>query len=193
MVRRALIVLLLLAGAAGAETGELPALFDVRGVAADDVLNIRAQPRASAEILGTLAPEAEGVEVVDAADGWGQVNAGERAGWVAMRFLVRQTGQEGLPEALACQGTEPFWILRTGAAPAFVTPEREIAVDAPEILRSRNRTDRYGVLAETAAGPLRAIVARETCGDGMSDRAFGFGIDMIFGGKVYSGCCSIGD
>ncbi|MGB3280174.1 MAG: peptide-binding protein, partial [Pseudorhodobacter sp.] len=49
-------------GLARAET--LPALFDVTGVAADDVLNLRAAPDGVAEILGALGPSAKDVEVV---------------------------------------------------------------------------------------------------------------------------------
>ncbi|MEO1155590.1 MAG: SH3 domain-containing protein, partial [Pseudomonadota bacterium] len=41
-----------------------PALFDVTGVASDDVLNIRSAPSATAEIIGTLAHNETGVEVV---------------------------------------------------------------------------------------------------------------------------------
>ena len=39
-------------------------MFDVTGVAANDVLNIRAAPDASAEIIGTLSPNARDIEVV---------------------------------------------------------------------------------------------------------------------------------
>ena len=92
---RALLLLFLLAGPAAATQDQWPALFDVSGVAPDDVLNIRAAPSASAEIIGTLAPDAAGVEVVrpDSRHGWGLVNTGEGSGWASLAFLVRRPGQ----------------------------------------------------------------------------------------------------
>jgi uncharacterized protein YgiM (DUF1202 family) len=56
-----------------------PALHDVSGVAADDVLNIREAPDASAAIIGKLKPDAENVEVIRPDDhhSWGLVNTGE--------------------------------------------------------------------------------------------------------------------
>ena len=61
---RALALLLALALPSGAAAKGLPALHDVTGVAADDVLNVRARPDASAPVLGALTPDATGVEVV---------------------------------------------------------------------------------------------------------------------------------
>ncbi|MFD2813860.1 SH3 domain-containing protein [Paracoccus aerius] len=82
MFRTALALTLALAGPALA-TQEyiLPTLFDVTGVASDDVLNIRAEPNAKAAIIGTLAPDAFRIEVVEERQGWARVNTGEgRAG-----------------------------------------------------------------------------------------------------------------
>lgn len=55
-----------------------PALHDVTGVAADDVLNIRSEPSASSPIIGTFSPFETDVEVVALSPdgGWGRVNAG---------------------------------------------------------------------------------------------------------------------
>ena len=88
----------------------LPTLFDVTDVADDDVLNIRTRPSAGAEILGSLAPDARGVEVVahDASGRWAQINTGEHSGWVALRYLAYRTDvwePGALPEALRCIGT----------------------------------------------------------------------------------------
>lgn len=63
MIRSALaLILWLAAGPAAAQ--DLPAVYDVAGVAADDVLNVRAEPSAEAPVLRTLAPDAGGIEVV---------------------------------------------------------------------------------------------------------------------------------
>ena len=73
--------------------GEFPALFSVTGVAANDVLNIRETASASADKLGALQHNAKNVEVVavDDARKWALVNTGETAGWVAFRYLARQS------------------------------------------------------------------------------------------------------
>ena len=52
----------------------LPTLFDVSGVSAGDRLNIRDRPSASGAVIGTLAPDATGVEVVAERNGWAMVN-----------------------------------------------------------------------------------------------------------------------
>lgn len=114
----ALLLLLILAAPAHA-TQEyiLPTLFDVTGVAADDVLNIRQLPDADAPIIGTLSPDAKGIEVVEDTGGWGRVNSGEGSGWVSMRYMAYRTDvwHEGaLPDGFSCFGTEPFWSLKSG-------------------------------------------------------------------------------
>ena len=86
---RVLVICLMLATPAGAET--FPALYSVTGVAGDDVLNIRLEPDATAEAVGSLPPDATNIEVVGLSPdgGWGQVIAGEAAGWIKMEFLAR--------------------------------------------------------------------------------------------------------
>ena len=112
-------LLVLLPTLAFAQMLPLPALHDVQGVAADDVLNIRSAPDAGAGVIGALAPDATGVEIVERSDDlkWGLVNSGEGAGWVALRFLQRQAGQDHgqFPPVAACSGTEPFWSMTRDA------------------------------------------------------------------------------
>lgn len=68
----------LIASAAAATFDAWPALYDVSGVASDDVLNIRAEPSADAPIIGTLAHDATNVEIIrDGENGWGLVNTDE--------------------------------------------------------------------------------------------------------------------
>ncbi len=75
-----LVLVSLVAPAAAAPS--LPALFSVTGVGAGDKLNVRAAPDPKAEVVGALAPDAEGIEVVglDPTGEWGRVNVGEGAG-----------------------------------------------------------------------------------------------------------------
>ena len=125
---RPLAVLVLAAGAAGAQEG-LPALHSVTGVAAGDVLNVRDAPRASAGRVGALAPGAAGVEVTAIREGWGRVNVGERSGWASLAFLEAEPGGS-LPEigAFSCFGTEPFWSLDVVADGAFISKGAKVRV-----------------------------------------------------------------
>ena len=59
-------------GSSPAPAGEFPTYYRVVDVGADDRLNIRAAPDASADIVDTLAPDARPVEILETADVGGQ-------------------------------------------------------------------------------------------------------------------------
>ena len=61
----------------------------VRGVAANDVLNIRERPNASSAIRGYIPPNACGVEVRNRSGNWYRVVYGGTSGWVNGRYLRR--------------------------------------------------------------------------------------------------------
>lgn len=174
-----------------------PALHEVTGVAADDVLNIRAAPDAGAEVIGTLAPDATGVEVLSEAGGWGQVNTDERSGYVAMRFLKRADGPDwnALETPLTCLGTEPFWSLRIDAAKGetrFQTPEDEEARIAP--ITASWPALPWSPSAALALPDGIAVLAPAECSDGMSDRGYGIAADLFLTGPDrtrLSGCCCL--
>ena len=161
-MRRALFAALLLAADPVAAQPEfsLPTLFDVVDVGAGDVLNIRAAPDAGSEIIGRLKSDDRAIEVVglDATGHWGRVNVGERAGWVAMRFLAHRADvwrNGSLPESLACHGTEPFWSLELDEGRVVLatpdTPELSMALVAA--LDARIAGDaRRALVAEIRAG-----------------------------------------
>jgi uncharacterized membrane protein len=191
---RGIALAVLLAAPVGAET--LPALFRVTGVAAGDVLNIRAEPSAGAAILGGLPPDAAGVEVVAERGGWGLVSTGEGAGWVKLSFLARQPDEDwfALTQPLRCLGTEPFWSL--GVEPAtrvavFSTPE---AGDAFTTLTTLWPGEDWWQEAAFALPDGFATLTGGECSDGMSDRAFGIAIKLYRMGDapaVLQGCCSL--
>lgn len=175
---------------------DLPALFSVQGVAADDVLNIRSAPSPNAQVVGTLTPDQTGVEIVqsDASGRWGRVNSGEISGWVALRFLSRDSVQTdlALPRRFTCFGTEPFWTLHVTQREQaiYLTPGGETQMKAQSLLTSNNHRNRYLLPLEGSTG---AIIRREACNDGMSERAFGLSVDL-FGldqPALQSGCCSL--
>ena len=203
-MKTACLVLLLLWPGVASATQEyiLPTLFDVTGVRADDVLNIRAAPSAEAPIIGAFAPDARDIEVVahDTSGRWAQVNTDGESGWVALRYLAYQVGvwDDGrLPPTLQCLGTEPFWSLAPeGRRLVLATPEGDTSFALDSVLST-------GVFR----GPTRALVgSREDrrivaaitpaqCSDGMSSRAYGLGATIVLdephGDRMLSGCCSI--
>ena len=181
----------------------LPTLFDVTGVAANDVLNIRAAPDASAEIIGTLSPNARDIEVVgyDETGRWARINTGERSGWAALRYLAYQVDvwtPGTLPPTLHCLGNEPFWSFRPmGDNVMFSTP------DAPESMMRIEQVLATGMFRDprrlvTAQGEslrMTAVMVPMACSDGMSDRSYGLDVTVILEGRgepqMLTGCCSI--
>ncbi len=204
-----MLVLLLPVNAAAQDT--FPALYDVAGVAANDVLNVRAEPSAQSEVIGAFAPLETGVEVIALSDdgSWGRVNIGEQAGWAAMRFLARQPGQSAVdwsaglaPMTLACFGTEPFWGLALmpdetfeftdpfqGDGTPMSGPYTPLAPSASSVKR--------GFVGTMSGSPntLTGLITREICSDGMSDQVYGFALDLIrsdpSGNRLDAGCCRL--
>lgn len=193
----ALLLLLILAAPAHA-TQEyiLPTLFDVTGVAADDVLNIRQLPDADAPIIGTLSPDAKGIEVVEDTGGWGRVNSGEGSGWVSMRYMAYRTDvwHEGaLPDGFSCFGTEPFWSLKSGEN-QIVLSGPDMADDARDIQAVLDSGIFRDTMRAVVAEGMTVVATPQICSDGMSDRLFGLQANVIMHGempRMLTGCCSI--
>jgi len=176
-----------------------PQLFDVTGVAANDVLNIRTDPSGSSEKIGRLTPDQQNVEVLasDASGKWGLVNVGERSGWVAMRYLHARVVNEdyALAPRFSCAGTEPFWsldVVQGQSATFSALSEATQTYPAGKLQVGSGRTDRFLLgLGQSSV----AVISREMCSDGMSDRDFALRIDLVTsaGGQqsLLSGCCSI--
>ncbi len=199
----AALALLLASPASTTQEYILPTLFDVSGVASDDVLNIRAEPNANAEIIGTLAPNARGIEVVahDDSGRWAQLNADGRSGWAALSYLAYRTDvwEHGkLPETMHCLGTEPFWSLAAqGDEVVFSTPgepERPMTLEAA-LDQGTFRSPRRAILATSGSRRLTAVIAPTSCSDGMSDKAYGLDATLVIEGpakpRMLTGCCSV--
>ncbi len=202
-MRGLLALLVLLAGpAAGEADGPLPWLYDVAGVGAGDRLNVREAPADGSPVVGSLARDASGIEVIarDPSERWGQINSGERPGWVALRYLSPQpaTRSAGLPPGLGCFGTEPFWSLRPGAgAVVFATPDGGnetlplVATPGTGIAGDRRRA----LIARDRERRLTAAIVPGLCSDNMSDRLYGLVASVVVEGsgspKLLTGCCSI--
>lgn len=180
-----------------ANAQSLPALYDVRDVAAGDVLNVRSEPTSSSDIVALLQPDVINVEIIALDEGrrWGRINMGEQSGWVSLRFLERQPNQHAgdFPAITACYGTEPFWDLQVQDTSATLTVLSGFSYNAAPIerLRSANRTDRFSMVSQQIVG----VIQVQACSDGMSDRAFGLSIEVLTNPtgdmQHLSGCCTI--
>lgn len=176
----------------------LPALFDVTNVAPDDVLNIRSQPSAKADLIGSLAPNETNVEItaLNAAGTWGRLNANERVGWVSMRFLtpVWSLNTNQLPQKLVCSGTEPFWFIKIDRTAEFqqlgITEHR--FGDVVGVMAS-GRPDSFGYSGVNGALRMSTIVSRKECSDGMSDMLYGLSANVMLSNpgnaSLFAGCC----
>lgn len=186
----------------------LPALYSVQGVAANDVLNLRATPSVQGAVLGSLAPDARGVEVVatNPEGTWGRVNLGETSGWVSMRFLQREAGPDwiSLDAPLKCYGTEPFWSLdyspdRRNMMLRQMGDETALGLWINWHIVTQGRP---GQIGWNMSGPARqgfATLTAEECSDGMSDRIMGLSISLYLNPDQesaaepigLSGCCTL--
>ncbi|MEM8731305.1 MAG: SH3 domain-containing protein [Pseudomonadota bacterium] len=187
---------------AGALTGPsmaeplFPKLYDVVGVASDDVLNLRAGPASSADIVGALPPDTTGVEVVAKSenDFWLQVAQPENMAWAAAGYLkVHPTDPDVLfTRKLSCGGVEPSWTLSVTQGDGAVLSRMDLDdIDLPAglVRESPNMADRYFLdLGENHA----ALLAAQSCSDTMSDRIYGLSISLVVDpSKSLSGCCAL--
>lgn len=200
MIRIILLIFLLVGLPLRAEDFPLlyPALYSVTGVAADDVLNIREKPDATAAVIGILAPDAKGVEVISVADGWATVNAGEMRGYVAMQFLTWEEGPpwNTLQGPLTCLGTEPFWSLVINPQAGetnFQLPEDDVAQIS--LMDETWPGETWYPEAAVSVPDGLAILYPGECSDGMSERIFGIRVDVFLhraDRSRVSGCCLLG-
>ena len=195
MIRLLVLVLALIPVALRAEV--YPALHDVTGVAGDDVLNIRAEPSADASVIGTLAHDATGVEVIAVEDGWAVVNTEEGSGYAALRFLRRTAAPDWptLEVPLTCLGTEPFWSLQIDPGigeTRFQTPEDEAPQRAP--ISTSWPGLPWSQAAAVALPEGIAVLTPAMCSDGMSDQSYGIAADLFLARPDrtrLSGCCRL--
>lgn len=177
---------------------QLPSLMVVEGVPVGDVLNIRAEPDGASEDLGDLNNgdriEATGL---DDSGKWVRVIVFEGDGWLSARFLQPlesvDDSRSGMPYPLQCGGTEPFWTFKIGTEGALQWSTLDIASLAYTIdwaTRSRSLGSHAYALG---SGPFTAVVHRRECSDGMSDRTYGWSMDLVRKeGRVhehFAGCC----
>jgi uncharacterized membrane protein len=195
------LIVLMLPLAFPAVAQDHPQLYAVTNVAAGDVLNVREAASGTATIIGELANDATGVEVLklNATRRWGKINVDEGTGWVAMRFLEpmgRPIDHFNLPVGLRCLGTEPFWSLTHGDGALQLTPmdggPTTLTVELAQDTGIPNDLRRLLDL-RSPDGPASGFIYPATCSDGMSDRIYGLSISLNSGPgtPLLSGCCTL--
>ncbi|MBV1865124.1 MAG: SH3 domain-containing protein [Rhodobacteraceae bacterium] len=161
--------------------------MEITNVPLNDTLNLRAGPSGSSADIGDLY-NGDLVEVLGIQGNWGMIGRGEGDAWISLTYtkeVARPALSSGLPVGLGCSGTEPFWslnLLKIGAI--------SISGASQPILQSgvsRNSSIAYFFSTSDSVGVLRA----QQCSDGMSDRTYGWQIDVVSGQELFSGCCSI--
>lgn len=197
MIRLLVLFAVFVAGPSFAQS--LPDRYSVTGVAADDVLNIRAEPTAASDKVGEFGPFNLNVEVSRAIDGWGQVPTPEGMGWVSMRFLTPNPWPAGqAPRPLICSGTEPFWTLAMYPRGAEYRALGEYGDTVRQLTILTESVAPNGFYIVTRDGPTttRALmVDGRVCSDGMSDRPFGMTATLFSqsdeGNYMQTGCCTV--
>lgn len=181
-----------------------PGYFRVTGVAADDTLNVRAEPRASSADIGDLPPDATGIEVLgtDASGAWAEIIWEEGNAWIARRFLTPDTVDQvqgtRLPAGLLCGGTEPFWSLKLGQASAVYSDISGMTFTMPMAgsTVAEGRPDFPVAMQHGGGGNGSLSVVRPIrCSDGMSDRDYPYTLSFILqttgGRRFLEGCCHL--
>jgi uncharacterized membrane protein len=199
-----LLLALVLAAPAQAQTPDPSSRYRVVHVAASDKLNVREQPGVEASVIGAFAPHADDIVVtglvmeVEGSQWWevGFVDGYLDRGWVNGRYLEpvdRQARDSDYP--LQCSGTEPFWSLALEEGQAiFSSPDQEEqSMSASQRRQAMGRIDIFAVQLERDGMIGYASVWREhagACSDGMSDIGYPFGTIVILPeGEVLAGCC----
>ena len=198
-IRLAVVFFWLLAFPAMAQT--FPSYADVTGVAPDDVLNLRDGPSATARIIGSLPPDATGVEITGASeDGrWLRLNTSEWLGWASARYLTLQPMPAWWSEAvpLGCSGVEPSWSLTyaPGALRFDINGEaQDLRIDWGGATAGGTAQALGWKLSDARSEGFALLTGRD-CSDGMSERVEAIRIDLFLRGPEgetrLTGCCGL--
>lgn len=181
---------------------DAPAWVRIVGVAEDDLLNIRAEPNPSTEIVGTFIPDQGRIEVVEVReiDGqrWGMVSTGERAGWINLAYAeateMVMIQNSPVPLGTVCAGTEPFWTMAFSPTEATWS-SFETEGETYEITESESAASRPYPWMFAIEGFGLALFTPEYCSDGMSDLPYAWSALIVghdeSGHVLYEGCCRL--
>lgn len=197
MIARLTLILSLFGAPVAAQN--FPESYVIRDIPADDTLNIRAEPTTAAPVIGEYGPYTLNIEVLRTTpDGkWGMVGVPEGNGWISMRYVELSGHNEPgiFPRPLTCYGTEPFWNLNVTVRGDEYQEMGDVRRDLNMIQENTAPNGAYAVFEEGPTLNRTLIVKRGYCGDGMSDREFGWQATLFNeapdGNTVLSGCCTL--
>ena len=201
MIRLMLLLIFMMIGTSAFADWRLPerrivaGYFQVTGVAANDVLNIRETPSGSSAKIGYLGYDQPIVEVLgtNPSGTWGYVQAGETMGWTSMRYLtptaILTFGGTDIPIGIACYTTEPFVTYTLGNGHVKIEG-MSLATYIVPILNIGKIRESYEVIYELDGTEQRLLLSLATKGsDGMSDVeyqwSFNAGEYYLNGGCTY--------
>lgn len=176
--------------------------YDVANVGADDLLNIRAEPHATAEKIGSLRFDATSIiatgEVRQVGRStWREIAVDGLTGWVNAAYLVPAGRRVTLfREPLTCSGTEPFWALQLNGTRG----DFDSLAEGKSVIAFQTSRPAHGVpivwsfrgATEPDQSPVFALLEETNqCSDGMSDLVYKYSIRIdIKDGPFYAGCCN---
>lgn len=170
-------------------TADGPDFFMVRGVASDDVLNIRAEPSASAAKIGEIPPDGSGLQNLGCEGGlsfaeWQEATEAEREaaqrrtwcrisyegtqGWVAAQFLT----EASQPAAAIADEPTQWGVVSINGEPPVAQAFLAFAPDGS--LSGSTGCNRFRMQGIFDAGAVRidgpAMMTKVACPDGAIDR-----------------------
>lgn len=183
-----------------------PQYFEVSGIASNDSLNVRSGPTIRHRVVGNLKPDSGTLEILEISDDnkWGRILWADSNGWVSADYLreVSPTKLKNtmVPVGLHCSGTEPYWDFAINSQ-ADVT-FKELFTDSIEnsIIESVAESDNNlnfptALLASSDKVKLTVMLNTRQCNDGLTERAYGWEIDILVTHdakqRLLSGCCSM--
>lgn len=178
----------------------VPVVYSVTGVSTDDVLWVRADPKASAVPLNALAPGAPVSVFGMASADWAEVWVGQTVGYVNVAYLTPGGGvttPSGLQLDILCRGTEPFWSFDINADRAVTYTRMGGGEAQMSTLTQATASPQTGSYPYTiAAQPFSGVIQQEICSDGMSDTAYPWSIllsapDEAGDMRTVYGCCAL--
>jgi uncharacterized membrane protein len=164
--------------------------YEVAGVGADDVLNIRKGPSASAPKVGEYRPGESGIRIYRRKGNWaltGRYDPKNPDGWVHARYLKLTMAAARVELPKSCAGTEPFWNIE-------INSEREARYSEPDgspqafAVTEFNRSGRNASMKLGSGG--KVSVMAQSCSDGMSDNIYPYAVRVdLPDGRQLNGCC----
>lgn len=169
--------------------------WTVVGVGKGDTLNLRADARVGAKVLGKLAEGATVEEVEANEDGWFKVRSGATVGWVNGRYLTPMLPTTGkLPTSLSCAGTEPFWSVAIADGKGTYSSPESPTGTAVSVTEQRSTHDAAFLVTASGGGWswLTVELDADTCSDGMSSRRYPYRALGLLGDQAFvAGCCRV--